>query len=77
MTHCKYRHFLEPEDGPEYDALYEAGSLTPYSGIYYCKACGSSITSLVSQPLPSQDHHKHSEQQGPIRWQLAVKSHYQ
>jgi len=77
VTYYKYWHFLEQQAGPEYDATYEAGVPAPYSGIYHCEACGGSIASLRSCPLPSQDHHRHSPAQGRIRWQLIVKSHCQ
>jgi hypothetical protein len=76
MIYCKYSYFLMHEDGPEYEATYKAGTAAPFSGIYYCQACGGSITSLRSQPLPPQDHHPRTPAQGPVRWRLAVKSHY-
>jgi len=76
MTYYKYSHFLMPEDGQEYETAYKPETTTPFSGIYYCEVCGGSITSLRAQPLPPWQHHLHSPQQGPIRWRLAVKSHY-
>jgi len=76
MTYYKYSHFLMYEDGPEYETTYKTGTTTPFSGIYYCEACGGSITSIRAQLLPSEGHHAHSSEQGPIRWRLAVKSHY-
>jgi hypothetical protein len=76
MTYYKYTHFLMYEDGKEYDTTYEAGTSAPFPGIYYCEVCGGSIASMASQPLPSNDHHPHTPTQGPIRWRLAVKSHY-
>jgi hypothetical protein len=75
MTYYKYSHFVMYEDGAEYDATHKAGAATPFSGIYYCEACGRSITSIRSQPLPSQDHHSHAAEQGLVRWRLAVKSY--
>jgi hypothetical protein len=76
MTYNKYMHFLMYEEGEEYDTTYKAGTRAPFSGIYYCEACGGSITSIGSQPLPSQEHHLHTPAQGSIRWRLAIKSHY-
>lgn len=76
MTYNKYTHFLMYEDGEEYDTTYKAGDQAPFSGIYYCEACGGSIVSISSQHLPSQEHHAHTRAQGAIRWRLAVKSHY-
>ncbi len=76
MTYNKYTHFLMFEEGDEYDTTYKAGAQAPFSGIYYCEACGGSITSIGAQALPSQQHHPHTPAQGAIRWRLAVKSHY-
>ena len=76
MTYYKYTQFLMYEDGPEYDVTSSPGTSAPFSGIYYCEVCGGSITAVHSQPLPSQEHHPHTPVQGPIRWRLAVKSHY-
>ena len=76
MTYYKYTQFLMYEDGAEYDVTSKPGTSAPFSGIYYCEVCGGSITVVHSQPLPSLEHHPHSPAQGPIRWRLAVKSHY-
>jgi hypothetical protein len=76
MTYYKYVQFLMPEDGPEYETSYKPGVEAPFAGIYYCEACGGSITATRSQPLPSEGHHPHTAAQGPVRWRLAVKSHY-
>jgi hypothetical protein len=76
MTYYKYSHFLMYEDGPEYETAFKAGTAAPFSGIYYCEICGCSITSMRSQPLPSQEHHPHSPKQGLVRWRLGVKSQY-
>ena len=42
------------------------------AGIYRCSGCGREITSEQSKPLPSHDHHEHTERQGAIRWMLIV-----
>jgi len=76
MTYYKYSHFLMYEDGSEYETAFKAGTAAPFSGIYYCEICGSSVTSMRSQPLPSQEHHPHSPMQGLVRWRLGVKSQY-
>jgi len=76
MTYYKYSHFLMQEDGPEYEETFKAGTTAPFSGVYYCEGCGSSITSHCSQLLPPHEHHPHVPAQGPIRWRLAVKSQY-
>ena len=76
MTYYKYTYFLMYEDSLEYDATLKPGASARFSGIYYCEVCGGSITAVRSQPLPSQEQHPHTPVQGPIRWRLAVKSHY-
>ena len=65
MTYCKYSYVLMHEDGPEYERP-KAGTAAPFPGIYYCEACGGSITSLRSQSLPSQEHHPHAPAQGRV-----------
>src|SRR5262245_18763202 len=72
MAYYKYIHFLEHEDSPEYDSAHEAGAAAPFSGIYHCAACGSSVTAAYALPLPAHDHHQYSPQQGRIRWRLVV-----
>jgi hypothetical protein len=52
-------HFLEHEDGPEYDSTHEAGAAAPFSGIYHSEACGSSVAAVYELPLPAHDHHQH------------------
>jgi hypothetical protein len=76
MTYYKYTHFFKPENGAEYDTTHKPGVPAPFAGIYYCEVCGGSITSIRAQLLPSQEHHPHAPSQGPIRWRLAIKSHY-
>ena len=76
MAYYKYPQFLQQENGGEYDLIYEPGAQTPISGVYRCEGCGKSVTSIKDRPLPPQNHHEHSPQQGLIRWRLAVKSHY-
>jgi hypothetical protein len=77
MTYYKYSHFLMYEDGPEYEETFKASTAAPCSGIYYCEACGASITAHRSHLLPPHEHHLHAPAQGAIRWRLAVKSQYE
>jgi hypothetical protein len=76
MTYYKYSYFLMYEDGPQYEETFKASTAAPCSGIYYCEACGASITAHRSRLLPPQQHHLHARAQGPVRWRLAVKSQY-
>jgi hypothetical protein len=75
MAYYKYLQLLSNQQGAEFDTLHHPAQVTPFSGIYRCEGCGLSITSVNSHPLPPQNHHQHSLQQGTIRWRLAVKSH--
>ncbi len=68
----KYSQFLAASNHAAFDEIYEAGVQTPYSGIYRCEGCGKCITSVYSHPLPPQNHHQHTVQQGRIRWRLAA-----
>jgi hypothetical protein len=68
----KYSQFLGTSNHVAFDQLHAPGTATPYSGIYRCEGCGLSITSVHTFPLPSQNHHQHSFQQGQIRWRLIV-----
>jgi hypothetical protein len=76
MAHYKYSQFLEQENASDYDTVHDSGASTPYSGVYRCEGCGKSVTSIRERPLPPQNHHQHSSNQGRIRWRLAVRSHY-
>ena len=64
---------LVHEDSPMYHTHLPPGAPTPVSGVYRCRTCGKSVTSIKSRPLPPQHaSHRHP---GPIDWQLVVKSH--
>lgn len=75
MAYYKNGSFLKQENGTEFDTVHSPGQSTPYSGIYRCRACGLSVTSVLDHPLPPQNHHQHTTPQ-PISWQLVVKSHF-
>lgn len=68
----KYSQFLEKSDHNAFDLIHEAGVQTPHSGIYRCEGCGHCVTSVYGHPLPPQNHHQHTGQQGRIRWRLIV-----
>jgi hypothetical protein len=76
MAYFKYGNFLTQENGSEFDTVHEPNTPTPYSGIYRCEGCGLSATFVSDKNIPPQNHHQHSALQGPIRWQLIVKSHW-
>jgi hypothetical protein len=57
MAYYKYIHFLEPENGPEYDSSYEAGGAAPFSGILHISKRGSATkTRRASLEYQSQNH---------------------
>jgi hypothetical protein len=68
----KYAEFLTKSGDEKFDKLHEPGTPTPYSGVYRCEGCGKEATSVSSHPLPPQNHHQHTPEQGKIRWRLAV-----
>jgi hypothetical protein len=68
----KHSEFLKQSNHAAFDALHEPGAPTPYSGIYRCEGCGRFEASVKPHPLPPQNHHQHTPQQGRIRWRLAA-----
>jgi len=67
----KYGQYLNQSDDGKFDKVHEPGVATPHSGVYRCTNCGKECTSVVSHPLPPQNHHQHPNRT-PIRWQLVV-----
>jgi hypothetical protein len=72
MAQYKYPEFLKINTNEVFDAIHEPGSLTPFSGIYRCVACGKEDVSIQGKPLPPQNHHQHLPSQGLIQWRLIV-----
>lgn len=72
MISYKYSQYLSKSNDKMFDELYEPGQSTPHSGIYRCEGCGKEATSVLTHPLPPQNHHVHTPSQGQIRWRLAV-----
>jgi hypothetical protein len=68
----KYVQFLQVSTDVAFDQVNSPGIAAPHSGIYRCDGCGRCITEVAGRPLPSQNHHQHSYQQGTIRWRLAA-----
>jgi hypothetical protein len=67
MILYKYDHFFLKSQDPIFDELHEPGSLAPHSGLYRCVGCGAEAVSTHLHPLPPQNHHQHSSDQGQIR----------
>lgn len=72
MATYKNAGFLVSSNDAAFDAVHSPGQSTPYSGIYRCMGCGREDVSTSSHPLPPQNHHQHTAQQGTIRWRLIV-----
>jgi len=72
MAVYRYPQFLEQSNHDAFNSIHPAGANTPYSGIYRCEGCGLNDVSTHNHPLPPQNHHQHTAQQGAIRWRLIV-----
>lgn len=72
MAIYKYPQYLQQSNHAAYDAIHQPGDKAPYSGIYRCEGCGLNEASNQGQPLPPQNHHQHTVNQGKIRWRLIV-----
>lgn len=77
MAWYKYQKFLESNSHANFDALREPSSSAPDAGVYRCTGCGREIGIAANHTLPPQNHHQHSQNQGPIRWQLIVAAHHE
>jgi len=72
MAIYKYPQYLSQSNHAAFDTIHQPGASTPYSGIYRCEGCGVNEVSTFGHPLPPQNHHQHTPQQGKIRWRLIV-----
>ena len=72
MAFYKYAAYLSQNTDAAFDLIHEAAALTPNSGIYRCEGWGREAISTAGHPLPPQNHHQHTYQQGRIRWRLIV-----
>ena len=72
MVLYKYNQCLQLSDKQAFDQVFDPGVQSVYSGIYQCTGCGKNATSVSGGPLPPQNHHQHTEEQGQIHWRLAA-----
>jgi hypothetical protein len=56
----------------EFDKVFEPSATVAWSGIYRCLGCGREVVHTVGKPLPPQNHHQHTLNQGKIRWNLLI-----
>jgi hypothetical protein len=72
MALYKYADYLAENDDAAFDQINHPATSAPHSGIYRCEGCGWEVASNGGQPLPPQNHHQHTQQQGWIRWRLVT-----
>jgi hypothetical protein len=74
MAYYHSLQYLDPSDHEAFEALYDPGQATPFSGIYRCEVCGHTAVSTEGHPLPPQNHHQHPMWE-VIHWRLIVAAH--
>lgn len=67
MAVFKNKDYFQHSTNAAFDNIHEPGEQAPHSGIYRCKGCGVNAVSTHAHPLPPQNHHQHTANQGPIR----------
>lgn len=72
MALYKYDQYLANHSDQIFDVINPPGAAAPRSGIYRCMGCGREVASTEGHPLPPQNHHTHTANQGAIRWRLTV-----
>ena len=77
MATYKYDRYITKVDHAAFDTTHDPGVATPFSGIYRCMGCGREDVSVKDKPMPPQNHHQHTINQGKIRWRLAVYADHQ
>lgn len=70
MANYKYDQFFTKSNHQAFDQVHSPGTSAPHSGIYRCEGCGDNIAANYGDPLPPQNHHQHSPNQGRIQWRL-------
>lgn len=72
MAWYKHDPYIEKSASDAFDKVYPPGDAAPHAGIYRCQGCNREIGITDSDPLPPHSHHQHTQNQGTIRWRLAV-----
>ena len=76
MALYKHAGYLAHATDAIFDESTEPGNAAPRSGIYRCMGCGREASSTEGHPLPPQNHHQHTRDQGSIRWRLTVYANH-
>jgi hypothetical protein len=77
MALYKDGKYLTQSQDAAFDKDYKPGEAVPHSGIYRCMGCGREAACNQGQPMPPQNHHQHTQNQGAIRWRLIVYADHQ
>jgi hypothetical protein len=72
MALYKHVQYLTQTNDAAFDLDHKPGQLAPFSAIYRCMGCQKEVASNQHQPLPPQNDHQHTPQQGAIRWRMIV-----
>jgi hypothetical protein len=72
MAVYKNPDYVRQNNDQAFDPDHKPGAEAPFAGIYRCMGCHKEIGIAQGHTLPPQDHHTHTQQQGAIRWRLAV-----
>ena len=72
MAQYKHREFLMQVSYSAFDTRNAPATIASNPGIYRCPACGEEIVVAKGCRLPPADHHKHTDGQGKVEWQLLV-----
>jgi hypothetical protein len=77
MALYKHVDYLTRSTAEIFDQENKPGVAAPRSGIFRCVGCGREVASNQEESLPPRNHHKHTRQQGHIRWRLIVYANHQ
>jgi len=72
MALYKRSNDIGASNSDAFDKEWKPGATPDHSGIYRCKGCGREVVGEQARTLPPQNHHQHSQDQGPVVWRLAV-----
>lgn len=72
MATYQYSEFVFQVGNEAFDKIGAPGVPAQWSGIYRCSGCGREEVVRAGKPLPSDIHHPHSADHGPVLWRLIV-----